>query len=177
MNFLSYKSSDLNKKTIYSICKLKDSQWKYGLESQLSWYSKNVKPDDLHNMLFINNELIGYTLLRKRTIKLFQNNKIFLKKYLLFDTLIIDTKNRKQNLGSNLMDFNSKIILTQKLSSFLICNDDLVKFYEKYNWVILKNDLFQVMDHKFSTNGLICNHLNLVEDIHKIKRIHFYIYE
>merc|ERR1711964_527604 len=63
-------------------------------------------------MLFINNELIGYTLLRKRTIKLFQNNKIFLKKYLYFDTLIIDIKNRKQNLGSKLMDFNSKIILT-----------------------------------------------------------------
>ena len=69
MNFLSIKSSDLNKKTINSICKLKDSQWIYGLELQLSWYSKNVKPDDLHNMIFINNELIGYTFLRKRTIK------------------------------------------------------------------------------------------------------------
>ena len=97
MNFLSYKYSDLNKKTINSICKLKDSHCKYGLESQLSWYSKNVKPDDLHNMLFINNGLIVYTLLRKRTIKLFKNNKILLKKYLLFDTLIIDKKNRKQN--------------------------------------------------------------------------------
>ena len=75
------------------------------------------------------------------------------------------------------MDFNSKIILTQKLSSFLICNNDLVKFYEKYNWVILKNNLFKVMDHNFSTNGLIYNQLDLVEDIHKIKKIHIYIHE
>ena len=177
MNFLSYKSSNLNKKTINSICNLKDSHWKYGLESQLSWYIKNVKPDDLHNMLFINNELIGYTLLRKRTIKLFQNNKIFLKKYWLFDTMIIDTKNRNQNLGSNLMDFNSNILTNQKLSSLLICNNDLVKFYEKFNWVILKNNLFQVMDQNISTNVLIYNQLNLVEDIHKIKKIHIYMYE
>ena len=68
------------------------------------------------------------------------------------------------------MDFNSKIILTQKLSSFLICKNDLVKFYEKYNWAILKNNLFKVIDHNFSTNGLIYNQLNLVEDIHKIKK-------
>ena len=57
----------LSKKEIKNICILKDTQWKHGIKSQLNWYKKNIKKENIHNLLFINSKLIGYTLLRKRT--------------------------------------------------------------------------------------------------------------
>ena len=87
---ISKTTSLLSKKEIKNICILKDTQWKYGIKSQLNWYKKNIKKEDIHNLLFINSKLIGYTLLRKRMCFV---NKVK-KKYLLFDTLVLDKKYR-----------------------------------------------------------------------------------
>jgi len=69
MNFTltSINSSKLSKEQIKLICELKDKQWKFGIKSQISWYNKNIKQKDIHNLFFIKSKLIGYTLLRKRT--------------------------------------------------------------------------------------------------------------
>ena len=64
LNSLSLRQ--LKKKNILSICKLKNDYWKYGLRSNLNWFKKNIKTNDIHNLLFIDKKLIGYTLLRKR---------------------------------------------------------------------------------------------------------------
>ena len=64
----SKKTSELNKKNILDICSLKNTHWKNGLKSNLDWFNKYVKSNDVHNLLFINNKLIGYTLLRVRTV-------------------------------------------------------------------------------------------------------------
>jgi len=59
---LTYKH--LSKKIILDICKLKNENWNYGLTSNLKWFKKKVKKKDIHNLLFLNKKLIGYTLLR-----------------------------------------------------------------------------------------------------------------
>ena len=60
---------------------------------QLDWFRKNIKKNDLHNLLFYNKKLIGYNVLKKRTLYI---NKIK-KNYFLLDTLIIDKKFKKKN--------------------------------------------------------------------------------
>ena len=70
MNYLEFKSVEttkLKKKEILSICKLKNTEWKYGIKSQLMWFKKNIKTNDIHNMVFLRKNLIGYNLLRKRS--------------------------------------------------------------------------------------------------------------
>ena len=47
------------------IINLKETHWKHGIESQ-KMFKKYVNPKDIHNMPSINNEFIGYTLLRPR---------------------------------------------------------------------------------------------------------------
>ena len=39
----SYFTLDLKKETINKICLLKDSHWKYGIDSQINWFNKNIK--------------------------------------------------------------------------------------------------------------------------------------
>ena len=48
-NFFSIISSKLKDNQIKSICLLKDEQWKFGIKSQMKWYRKNIKKNDIHN--------------------------------------------------------------------------------------------------------------------------------
>ena len=151
----SIVSSKLSNIQIKQICLLKDKNWKFSIKSQLTWFKNNIKKFDLHNLFYIKSKLAGYTLLRKRTCKI-QN----LKKnthYLLFDTLIIDKKYRGMKFSNLLMSFNNTIIKQSGFSSFLICKTEMVGFFKKNNWTKLSNKDFSVIDHRFSSNGMIFN--------------------
>ena len=155
-NLVSKESFQLSKKEIKKICILKDDHWKFGIKSQLNWYKKNIKKEDIHNMMFINTKLIGYTLLKRRSCLV---NKV-LQKYLHFDTLILDKKYRNKKLSNLIMYFDNEIIKQNKKLSFLICKKDLIDFYKKFNWKLIKNNNISVADHYFSTNGMIYNYTN-----------------
>ena len=143
ISFKSLTTNKLKKIDILSICKIKNSYWKYGIKSHLNWFKKNIKKNDIHNLFFFKKTLVGYNLLRRRFY--FLNN--IKKKYLYFDTLIVSKKHRKLNLGRDLCYFNTKIITKLKLHSFLLCNTDAVKFYKKSGWVKLSKLNFNILDH------------------------------
>lgn len=154
-NLYSITSNKLKQNQIKAICLLKDKQWRFGIKSQIKWYRKNVKKNDIHNLFYIKSKLIGYTLLRKRTCKIKGiNNNI---KYLYFDTLIIDKKYRDKSLSNLLMQFNNTIIKQSGYFSFLICKKELVGFYKKNGWIKLNKTNIKVIDHLFATNGMIFN--------------------
>ena len=167
MNYslVSLKTSKLNKNKIIQISNLKDSQWRYGINSQIEWFKKNIKKNDIHNLLYLKSKLIGYTLLRRRS---FNNNNKLKKMYLLFDSLVVHKDYRNKKLSSLLMIFNNTIIRETRLFSFLICKNDLVDFYKKYDWIKLNKKNIKVLDHPFSTNGMLFN-------TNKIKKYNFYI--
>jgi hypothetical protein len=154
----SIVSSQLSKKQIKTICVLKNQQWRQGIKSQISWYKKNIKRNDIHNLLYINNKLKGYTLLRKRTCNI---NKVKKEsKYLLFDTIIIDKKCRGKKLSNLIMSFNNSIIEQSGYFSFLICNKKFVNFYKKFSWIKLKTNSIVLKDHQFSGHGMVYNKKN-----------------
>ncbi len=167
MNYslVSFNTLKLNKDKIIQISKLKDSQWGFGINSQLEWFKNNIKKNDIHNLLYSKSKLIGYTLLRRRS---FNNNNQLKKKYIFFDTLIIHKDYRNKKLSHLLMIFNNTIIRETGLFSFLICKNDLVGYYKKYDWIKLNKKNIKVVDHPFSTNGMLFN-------TNKIKKYYFYI--
>lgn len=148
-------SINLNKREIYKICELKNTEWNYGIKSQISWFKKKIKSQDVHNLLWINNKLCGYTCLRKR-ICLIKKKK---QKYLLFDTLVIDKNTRKKGLGNLLMIFNNNIIIQKKSFSFLVCKSKTLDFYKKNNWIkMLKND-YKIIENSYKNqHGHIFNY-------------------
>ena len=141
---MSLKTDELNKKQVFQICRLKNTFWKYKISEQLNWFKNNIKPYDIHNILFIKKKIIGYTCLRKR--KLFSNKKK--KIYLLFDTLIIDRAYQKNKLSSMLMNFNNFIIQQNNYLSILVCKKKLIKFYKKYKWKKLFKSKLDFVDYK-----------------------------
>lgn len=150
----SKQTSKLNLKEKGKIYKLKNEFWKKGIKSQKKWFHVNIKANDIHNLLFIGDRLIGYTCLRLRSLK---NNKI-INKYFYFDTLIITNKLKRKGYGSLLTKFDNKIIKLKKMPSFLVCDKKKIKFYKKNNWKILENKNFKVMDENYASKaGMVYN--------------------
>jgi len=164
-NLISINTQKLKKDKVIQICKLKDSQWSFGIKSQLEWFKNNIKKNDIHNLLYIKSKLVGYTLLRRRS---FNTKNQIKKKYILFDTITIHKEYRNKKLSNLLMIFNNTIIKETGLFSFLICKNDLVGFYKKNNWIKLKKKNIKVIDHPFSTNGMLFN-------TNKTQKYYFYI--
>jgi hypothetical protein len=71
------------------------------------------------------------------------------------------------------MNFNNQIILKKKKISFLICLNEMVKYYQKFGWEIMKKKLILIKDHKFETNGMCFNNKN----VNKKKKYIFYFYK
>jgi len=166
---LKKKTYQLSKDQIREICKLKNTEWKFGLKSNLNWFKEFTKKKDIHNLLFFKSSLIGYTLLRDRTFYLEKKKK----KYFYFDTLIIKKKFKKKKLSKILMNFNKKIIIESKKISFLICLNKMVKFYKKFGWKIINKKKFNIKDHPFSSNGLCFNN----KYFNKNKKYSFYFHK
>tara|TARA_Y100001970_G_scaffold261365_1_gene344419 strand:+ start:1111 stop:1635 length:525 start_codon:yes stop_codon:yes gene_type:complete len=160
----------LKKEDIESICKLKNTHWKYGLQSQINWFYKNMKDRDIHNLAYLKGKLVGYVSLRKRNFTL--NNKK--KRYLYFDTLIVLKKYRNFEIGHKLLNFTVKVIKKSKLHSMLICKKKVIKFYKKYKWKKIMQNKTKIIDHKYSKN-LAMMSLNQTKQMSKVN-IKYYIF-
>ena len=134
LKLISCNTNKLTKKNISDIFRLKDTHWKYGINKQKNFFTKIININDVHNLLYFNQELKGYTCLRKK--KYLQNSKKI--KFFLFDTLIIDKKVRSSGYGNKLMTFNNQIINKHKLLAFLICKFQVRSFYKKFGWSYTK---------------------------------------
>tara|TARA_B100000787_G_scaffold169201_1_gene159726 strand:- start:2526 stop:3674 length:1149 start_codon:yes stop_codon:yes gene_type:complete len=124
---ISIQSKKLTKKIIIDISKLKMQEWNFSLKSHIKYFNDTLKENEINNMIYLNDKLIGYTLHRKK--KLYKSNS-----YVLIDTVIINKNYRKKNLGTILMNFNNNEIIKSKLPAYLQCKTEHIKFYKNFSW-------------------------------------------
>lgn len=170
-NFIlkSLYSKDLDKNLLIKISNLKNQRWKFGKKSQLDFLKKNYSKLDLHNLFFFNNRLIGYTTLKESYFYNFDKQQLLnKKKCLIFDTFIIHQNYQKMNLSEILMSFNKSLIYKLNLPSFLVCSDDLFKFYNKNGW-LNKKDKRIILSDKFKNLNLFSLNINSNQLFHSKK--------
>jgi hypothetical protein len=143
-NLISKKTSELDPILKNKIFILKKEVWNYPIANQNKWFKKNLKKNDIHNMCFLKKKLVGYTALRKRTLKIDKTSN----KYLYFDTFLVKKNYHNIGIGSLLMKFNNFYIRNKNLISFLLCYKKTIKFYKKSGWQILNKQKFKFMDKK-----------------------------
>jgi len=150
----SFLTPELKSQNILEICKLKNTLWKFGINSNHKWFKKNISKRDMHILVFLKKKLIGYTCLRE---KFFIDN-FKKKKFLYFDTIIIEKKFRNKNYSKKLMKFNNRLIRNSKKPSFLLCLKKMIKLYNKYNWKVINKKKFSLKNHKTKNKiGMIYN--------------------
>ena len=144
IKLISTKTKDLKRKQLIAVCRLKNSFWPWTMSNQVRWFKKNIKAEDLNNLLFFENKLIGYTCLRKR--KFYQEKKEC--DYYYFDAFLIKKQKRNFGFGKILMNFNIKILKNLRSKSFLLTELKNIEYYKKYKWKLLNNSKFNLLDHK-----------------------------
>ena len=160
----------LKKKEILSICKLKNTYWKYGVRSQINWFNENIQDNDIHNLAYLKEKLVGYVSLRKRNF-LFKKKK---RKYFYFDTLIVLKKHRRLKIGHELSQLTVNVIKKTKMHSMLVCKKKIISFYEKYKWKKVIQKKSKILDHKYPKNlSIMC--LNRTKEISK-HNIKYYVF-
>ena len=142
------KNSQLTNENLKKILKFKNKVWKFGLKTQMQWFLKNVKKNDVHVIGFLkeNKKICSYTLLRKRC--LIHGNKK--KQYLYLDTFISDNKNIN---AFKLMKFNKKCI--GKKICILICEKKFQKLYSFLGFKKFSKSSFSLMDHSLKKKVLM----------------------
>jgi dTDP-4-amino-4,6-dideoxygalactose transaminase len=114
------KHLDLILKERMDLIELKKQFWNYDIESQKKWIKENVKDNDRHILLYKENVLIGYGLIMERSCK-------------IIDGIIIDEKYRGKGYGGILL---KNIMGKIRNNGFLLCEEQNVKYYEKYDWIM-----------------------------------------
>ena len=139
------------------ILHLKMQHYKYSYSKQKLWFKNKIKNNDLHNVIFYNKKLIGYTCLRQ---KKYSNSKNQFKKNLIFDTCLIDKDFRFLGLGALLMRFNNKIIRKRRKPAFLLCKKDLVNFYKKFKWKKINKKNISFIGHTSKNLNIMSKDFN-----------------
>ena len=136
----TYKLSSFDKKNIF---KLKKKNYNFKLKEQQKWFDTNIKKNDIHNLLFFKKKLIGYNCLR--SVKYFffrKKNILYKKKFLLFDTLIIDPKFRKKGLSTIILKKSLRLITLKRKIGVLFCKNSMINYYKKFLWLKFNKKVF-----------------------------------
>jgi hypothetical protein len=70
-----------------------------------------------------------------------------------------------------LMKVSEKVI--KNCLGLLICSSNLINYYKKFQWKLIKLNLFKIIDHPFSTNAMLFNQQKIKKIGNKV--IYFYI--
>ena len=154
------KKKKINKKILKKIILLKSEHYQFSIESQKKWFYENIKSNDLHILIFLKKDLIGYNVLRDISIKT-QKKKA---KYILFDTLIVKKNFRGNGYSRYIMNASMEILSNFKKKSFLFCEKLMIPFYENYGWkTVNKNKALKI----FNNSNYILNAKNKFTMIYK----------
>ena len=153
------KNKNINLVDLKEIIRLKKSVWKHNYSSHLKWIKIFLKPYDIHFLLIKNNKLIGYNLLRKRSIfdSINKNKKI---NFFYFDTFVIDEKYRKRGYARYFITNINNFILKHKKLGLLLCRKTHINFYKKYKWKKVIKNRFRFLDKKTRLNIMVINFNN-----------------
>ena len=128
---------------------LKSVAWPYPRESQMQWMRENLKPEDIHVFLLENEEDVAY--LNIAMVKAFING-ICTRCAGIGNVCSI-----RNGGGKTLIISVNKIIEDIDIPGILFCKDQLVGFYNKYNWKLIKHEQVTSIHLRDGINTMVLN--------------------
>ena len=111
---------------------LKSVAWPYSKDSQMQWIKNNLKPEDIHVFLLEDGEYIAYLNIAMVQVKINGTPTICAG--------IGNVCSSRKGGGKNLMILTNDFITDLNIPGILFCRDNLVEFYNKYNWFLLRSE-------------------------------------
>jgi predicted GNAT family N-acyltransferase len=127
------RHSDVTESDLKEIIKIKTIAWPYAYEKQLKWLNENLNSSDLHLLLKKDDKLVAY--LNLVNIELEINNQIIQS----VGVGNVCSAEKQKGYGNELMNRTNRFIVKSKRPGLLFCKSELLKFYNKFDWIVLDN--------------------------------------
>lgn len=115
-------------------------KWKFNFQSQKQFLLKNYNPEDIHQIVLINNKIVGYNCLKFI--------KGLNKKVMIFDSLIVDIKYRGLGISSIILFSSINEIIRKKKQCYLYSDKSLQKYYEKFGCIRINEKTTKMIKKK-----------------------------
>lgn len=138
MKWKTVKHRELSKEEAMAIARLKNQHWPYGIQSQLNWMKTNIANDDVHLIgkkdSSIDTGIQAYLTLSVVQAVIDDADQGFIG----IGGVCVDQALRHTGIGRELMIESKRYILARRQPGILLCKDELVGFYEKCGWHLLR---------------------------------------
>lgn len=153
------KHAEIKLQDLNEIIRVKSIAWPYTYDQQVEWMNKNVKENDFHVLLSGKKEIVAYL-------------------NLITTELIIDGLNynalgignvcaikKGQGFGIELMRQTNQFIIQEGKIGLLFCKPNLVDFYLKCGWTIIKKRQLKLYFDITEIKTMIYNYNNSIEKL------------
>ncbi|RYD95283.1 MAG: hypothetical protein EOP54_16050 [Sphingobacteriales bacterium] len=132
IDFILHKDAD--EALLQAIAGLKAIRWSYPIAQQIDWIAANIEPEDWHLLLKNDDELVAYMNLVKirPVIDGYPSDALGIGN--------VCTKESGKGYGNQLMEAVNRFLDERALCGMLFCKDHLVPYYQKFNWILIKQE-------------------------------------
>ncbi len=158
--FKIIQHNSLDNSTLNEIIAVKQKSWNYTAEEHLLWMQKNITAEDYHFLLIEGGNIVAYVNLVNVVVG---NSNSLMNFYGIGN---VCSKLKGHGYGKLLMIELNKYLIDNSIKGILFCQQHLVQFYQKYDWLIIDN---LHPNSSVSTMVFNCNLLNIhFESVNKI---------
>ncbi|SEA87045.1 Acetyltransferase (GNAT) domain-containing protein [Flavobacterium gillisiae] len=133
MEFKFVKNANVSSDDLVEIATIKQSQWNYPIEDQLEWIKSNILPNDIHVLMFENGNVVAYMNLVQVQVQVNSKESTFIG---LGNVCAVE---KGKGYGRILMIEVQEYIKAQNVPAILLCKKELINFYTKFDWRLIKN--------------------------------------
>lgn len=154
---------EASNKLLEKIANIKSVRWSYSLEQQLLWMKNNLQQNDVHLLVYAENDLIAYTN--------FVNVEVIINNVPIQFMGIgnVCTTESGKGYGDLLMLSINDSILQNNWRGILLCKDNLIPYYEKYQWNLISSSKI-LSDILSDINAMIYNFKTKIISLHYTDR-------
>lgn len=134
------KHSDITQEDQMRVIDIKNAAWPHPIESQLKWIEDNQHSEDLHVILKEGDKDFAYMDLCPVSAMVDGRTRMFM------GIGNVCSKIKGLGHGGLLLTLVNDYLKENNLAGLLFCRDRVVRFYERYNWIVVSTD-------KVSING------------------------
>lgn len=128
------KQKVLSDDILMEIISIKSTAWPYTTDQHKNWIKSNLKDEDLHVLLYSNNEVMAYLNLVNIELKINDNLTQG------FGIGNVCSLQKGKGVGSKLMTLVYEFLSSKNKVSLLFCKFSLVGFYKKHGWKLVNPD-------------------------------------
>lgn len=125
------KNKNISLEKLKEIILLKQEYWNYCYEDQVKWIKENLQDNDLHFLLYTEEELTAYL----NIVEIKISSELKQEKFLGIGNVCVSIKKRKKGFGKIIIKEVNKFINKSNIGALLLCKNSLIPFYSKCNWI------------------------------------------